>query len=144
MSFRLGRSSRHLLLRPRSQLPAAHIARLTTSTTPPTPPPLPSNNVEKKPVINIEDTLAATKAYLEKVQLDMKPRIDPYIEKLNQASEHLKRLTSDVGDSKEALKRASKALNELTGYDQIDSVKQKVNDQGKTKPKKWAVEKKKP
>ncbi|GAA5814012.1 hypothetical protein MFLAVUS_007502 [Mucor flavus] len=129
MSFRLGRSSRHLLLRPRSQLPAAHIARLTTSTTPPTPPPLPSNNVEKKPVINIEDTLAATKAYLEKVQLDLKPRIDPYIEKLNQASEQLKRLTSDVGDSKEALKRASKALNELTGYDQIDSVKQKVNDQ---------------
>ncbi|KAI9251124.1 Mdm33 family-domain-containing protein [Helicostylum pulchrum] len=130
MSFRLIRSSRHLLLRPRSQLPAALIARLITSTTPPPPsPPPPSNNVEKKPVINIEDTLAATKAYLEKVQLDMKPRIDPYIEKLNQASEHLKRLTSDVGDSKEALKRASKALNELTGYDQIDSVKQKVNDQ---------------
>lgn len=136
MSFRLGRSSRHLLLRPRPQLPAARIARLTTSTTPPTPPPPPSNNVEKKPVINIEDTLAATKAYLEKVQLDLKPRIDPYLEKLNQASEQLKRLTSDVGDSKEALKRASKALNELTGYDQIDSVKQKVNDQGKTKKKK--------
>ncbi|KAG2228989.1 hypothetical protein INT48_007280 [Thamnidium elegans] len=126
MSFRLIRSSRHLLLRPRSQLNGTHIARLTTSTPPPPPP---SSNVEKKPVINIEDTLAATKAYLEKVQLDIKPRIDPYLEKLNQASEQLKRLTSDVGDSKEALKRASKALNELTGYDQIDSVKQKVNDQ---------------
>ncbi|KAI8083741.1 Mdm33 family-domain-containing protein, partial [Thamnidium elegans] len=126
MSFRLIRSSRHLLLRPRSQLNGTYIARLTTSTPPPPPP---SSNVEKKPVINIEDTLAATKAYLEKVQLDIKPRIDPYLEKLNQASEQLKRLTSDVGDSKEALKRASKALNELTGYDQIDSVKQKVNDQ---------------
>ncbi|KAI9363670.1 Mdm33 family-domain-containing protein [Pilaira anomala] len=35
----------------------------------------------------------------------------------------------DVSDSKEALKRASKVLNELTGYDQIDNVKRKVNNQ---------------
>jgi hypothetical protein len=53
--------------------------------------------------------------------------------KLNNASEQLKRLTSDVSDSKEALQRASRALNELTGYDQIDAVKQKVNNQGKQK-----------
>lgn len=61
----------------------------------------------------------------------MKPRLEPYIMKLNNASEQLKRLTSDVSDSKEALQRASRALNELTGYDQIDAVKQKVNNQGK-------------
>lgn len=81
----------------------------------------------------VQKSLAATRAYLEKVQSDFKPRLEPYINKLNNASEQLKRLTTDVSDSKEALQRASRALNELTGYDQIDAVKQKVNNQGKVK-----------
>jgi len=78
----------------------------------------------------VQKSIVATKAYIEKLQHDMKPRLEPYITKLNNASEQLRRLTSDVSDSKEALQRASRALNESTGYDQIDAVKQKVNNQG--------------
>lgn len=93
------------------------------------------NKVENKEESQVQKKLAATRAYLDKVQGDMKPRFEPYIEKIQHASEQLKKLTMDVSDSKEALKRASKVLNELTGYDQIDHVKRKVNNQGKKKKK---------
>ncbi|KAG2201961.1 hypothetical protein INT47_000500, partial [Mucor saturninus] len=110
-----------------------HIARLTTSIPPtdkPTEKPVPDNSPFKHlQDASVEKTLAATKAYFDKVQLDLKPRLEPYLTKINHASEQLKRLTSDVSDSKEALRRASRAMNELTGYDQIDAVKQKVNNQ---------------
>ncbi|KAI8636291.1 Mdm33 family-domain-containing protein [Parasitella parasitica] len=85
-----------------------------------------ANNEQQTPA---HKSIIATKAYIERLQHDMKPRLEPYILKLNNASEQLKRLTSDVSNSKEALQRASRALNELTGYDQIDAVKQKVNNQ---------------
>lgn len=135
MSFRLLRPNR-LGLQP-TRFQYRHIARLTTSATPPN-----DNIPTEKPVTSdspfkhlqdasVEKTLAATKAYIEKVQLDLKPRLEPYITKMNHATEQLKRLTTDVSDSKEALRRASRAMNELTGYDQIDAVKQKVNNQGK-------------
>lgn len=92
--------------------------------------PSPPTKQQEQQETPVQKSIVATKAYLEKLQHDMKPRLEPYIMKLNHASEQLKRLTSDVSDSKEALQRASRALNELTGYDQIDAVKQKVNNQG--------------
>ncbi|KAK4513569.1 uncharacterized protein ATC70_005573 [Mucor velutinosus] len=91
--------------------------------------PSPPTKQQEQQETPVQKSIVATKAYLEKLQHDMKPRLEPYIMKLNHASEQLKRLTSDVSDSKEALQRASRALNELTGYDQIDAVKQKVNNQ---------------
>jgi hypothetical protein len=149
--FRLVRTSRFGLLQPsaRIQYTPRHFIRLSSSNTNPPPPnegvdkPVPNQNekhLEKHRGEGAEETpvqksLAATRAYLEKVQLDLKPKLEPYIVKINNASEQLKRLTRDVSDSKEALARASRALNELTGYDQIDAVKQKVNNQGKPKAK---------
>ncbi|CAO3656188.1 unnamed protein product [Mucor fragilis] len=149
MSLHLRASSRLLFLRPiiyRHQINSA--ARYTTSSSSPPdgnsldgskkkedaqpskqdmpPSPIKQQEQQETPV---QKSIIATKAYLEKLQHDMKPRLEPYIMKLNNASEQLKRLTSDVSDSKEALQRASRALNELTGYDQIDAVKQKVNNQ---------------
>lgn len=146
MSLRISSSSR-LLLRPISYKRNVNkFARYTTSS-PGNDYQDGNNRIEKKQhqqqreqVIKkeaeeapVKKTIIATKAYIEKLQHDMKPRLEPYIMKLNNASEQLKRLTSDVSDSKEALQRASRALNELTGYDQIDAVKQKVNNQGKQK-----------
>lgn len=153
MSLHLRTCSRRLFLKPilyRHQI--SNVARYTTSSsstdnnpldgsknkvdhpassskqdTPPPTPPTKQHDQQETPV---QKSIIATKAYLEKLQHDMKPRLEPYIMKLNNASEQLKRLTSDVSDSKEALQRASRALNELTGYDQIDAVKQKVNNQG--------------
>lgn len=96
-----------------------------------------SNNKAEQPTDNkteetpVQKHIITTKAYIDKLQHDMKPRLAPYITKLNHASEQLKRLTTDVSDSKEAIQRVSRALNEITGYDQIDAVKQKVNNQGK-------------
>ncbi|KAF1801655.1 Mdm33 family-domain-containing protein [Mucor lusitanicus] len=152
MSLHLRTCSRRLFLKPilyRHQI--SNVARYTTSSsstdnnpldgsknkvdhpassskqdTPPPTPPTKQHDQQETPV---QKSIIATKAYLEKLQHDMKPRLEPYIMKLNNASEQLKRLTSDVSDSKEALQRASRALNELTGYDQIDAVKQKVNNQ---------------
>ncbi|KAI7895925.1 Mdm33 family-domain-containing protein, partial [Mucor mucedo] len=133
MSFRLLRSTRLGFQPARFRHTPKHIARLTTSIPPndkPTEKPVPDNSPFKHlQDASVEKTLAATKAYFDKVQLDLKPRLEPYITKINHASEQLKRLTSDVSDSKEALRRASRAMNELTGYDQIDAVKQKVNNQ---------------
>lgn len=109
--------------------------RLSSTSTPPPPPPPPESDRNKNEKGELDDTpvqktLAITKAYLERAQSEIKPRLEPYIHKINNASEQLKRLTSDVSDSKEALRRASLALNELTGYDQINAVKQKVDNQG--------------
>ncbi|KAL9556728.1 hypothetical protein PS6_002208 [Mucor atramentarius] len=141
MSLYLGTSSRRLFLRP--TLYRQHInsfARYTTSSSAGNNHHDGNNKVDPRPKQEtpitkqesetpVQKSIVATKAYIEKLQHDMKPRLEPYITKLNNASEQLKRLTSDVSDSKEALQRASRALNELTGYDQIDAVKQKVNNQ---------------
>ncbi|KAI8342411.1 Mdm33 family-domain-containing protein [Chlamydoabsidia padenii] len=58
--------------------------------------------------------------------------IQPLIHKVQDAANTLKRLTQDVTDSKDALRRAGMALNELTGYNQIELVKKKVMEQAKT------------
>ncbi|KAI9486202.1 MAG: Mdm33 family-domain-containing protein [Benjaminiella poitrasii] len=60
----------------------------------------------------------------------LKPRLDPYLQKIASSTTKLKQFR-DVQDPKEALQRASKVLNELTGYDQIDAVKQKVQNQAR-------------
>lgn len=140
MSFRLLRPTRLGFQPTRFRHSPKHIARLTTSIPPPHDKPTETPVTDNSPFKHLQDasvekTLAATKAYFDKVQLDLKPRLEPYITKINHASEQLKRLTSDVSDSKEALRRASRAMNELTGYDQIDAVKQKVNSQGRAKIK---------
>ncbi|KAI8380808.1 Mdm33 family-domain-containing protein [Blakeslea trispora] len=67
--------------------------------------------------------------YVEQLQNEIRPRLAPYLAKLNQTSEQLKRLTLDVHDSKEAIQRASKLINELTGYQHIEAVKEKVTQQ---------------
>jgi hypothetical protein len=85
----------------------------------------------------LKNSLDATKAYLDKVQAGLKPRLDLYVEKMNNASSKIKQLTHDVTDSKDAIRRASRALNEITGYDQIDSVKHKVNNQGNKNTALW-------
>ncbi|KAI8891318.1 hypothetical protein K501DRAFT_235329 [Backusella circina FSU 941] len=77
----------------------------------------------------LKKSLNVTKAYLDKVQAEIKPRLEPYLERMNNASNKIKQLTHDVSDSKDAIRRAGRALNEITGYDQIDTVKQKVNNQ---------------
>ncbi|KAI8979101.1 Mdm33 family-domain-containing protein [Mycotypha africana] len=77
----------------------------------------------------LQKTLAATKAYLERFQADLKPRLQAYLQKINQASQQLKTLTAEVNDSKEALRKASSMLNELTGYNEIDTMKKRVNHQ---------------
>ncbi|GAN03682.1 hypothetical protein MAM1_0045d03137 [Mucor ambiguus] len=134
MSLYLRNSSRRLFLNPISYRHRINNAvRYTTSSSSTDSNPLDgSKNRENPPSSSkqhdqqetpIQKSIVATKAYLEKIQHDMKPRLEPYIMKLNNASEQLKRLTSDVSDSKEALQRASRALNELTGYDQIDALK---------------------
>lgn len=148
MILRNLRSSR-LILQP-TTLYKRNIIRLTSSNSNVPPPgnekdtenPLPKLQHASSPEISshhaidhaqetpVHKTLKATKAYLSKIQGDMKPHLEPYIDKLNNASQQLKRLTSDVSDTKEALQRASRALNELTGYDQIDAVKRKVTNQG--------------
>jgi hypothetical protein len=77
-----------------------------------------------------QDTISAVQALsrsqMEKLQRD----IQPLIHRVQDATNTLKRLTHDVTDSKDALKRASMALNELTGYNQIELVKKKVTEQG--------------
>lgn len=134
MSLRLLYASRSNLHRavPPHTFTRQWIRLSSTSTPPPTPPESDKNKSEKGESDDtpVQKTLAITKAYLERAQSEIKPRLKPYIHKINNASEQLKRLTSDVSDSKEALRRASLALNELTGYDQINAVKQKVDNQG--------------
>lgn len=133
MSLRLLYASRSSIHRAvPSQKLARQCIRLSSTSTPPPPPETEKDKSENKDLEDtpVQKTLAITKAYLERAQLEIKPRLEPYILKINNASEQLKRLTSDVSDSKEALRRASLALNELTGYDQINAVKQKVDNQG--------------
>ncbi|KAG0190012.1 sensitivity to high expression protein she9 [Apophysomyces sp. BC1034] len=76
-----------------------------------------------------EDALMKSKAYLEQLQAEIRPRLSPVLLKVQTASDTLKRLTQDVNDPKEALRRASRVLNELTGYNHIEAVKHKVNEQ---------------
>ncbi|KAG0166230.1 sensitivity to high expression protein she9 [Apophysomyces sp. BC1015] len=85
-----------------------------------------NNNLGKKAA---EDALMKSKAYLEQLQAEIRPRLSPVLLKVQTASDTLKRLTQDVNDPKEALRRASRVLNELTGYNHIEAVKHKVNEQ---------------
>lgn len=80
---------------------------------------------------NFQRTLNQAKHYLEKMQGDIKPMFTPYITRMNNAKKQIKRLTTE--DSREAVKRLGEALNEITGYNQIDAVKTKVKNQGKIK-----------
>lgn len=73
------------------------------------------------------------KAYLEKLQAELKPRLEPVVLRFQNASRTLKKMSRDVGDTKEALKCASAAINELTGYTHIEQVKRKVTEQGMCK-----------
>lgn len=79
---------------------------------------------------NVQKTIDQAKHYIEKMQADIKPILDPYISKMNNATSQLKRLTTE--DSKETIKRLSETLNEITGYNQIDAVKTKVKNQCKS------------
>ncbi|ORZ15135.1 Mdm33 family-domain-containing protein [Absidia repens] len=69
-----------------------------------------------------------SRSHMQKLHRD----IQPLIHKVQNATDTLKRLGNDVTDSKDALRRASMALNELTGYNQIELVKKKVTDQATT------------
>lgn len=76
-------------------------------------------------------SFSGSKNSLEKIQTDLKSQLDQYINKLHKASDKFKQLTSEVNNSKEALQKASRVLNELTGYNHIETVKEKVTRQGK-------------
>lgn len=76
-------------------------------------------------------SFTGSKNSLEKIQTDLKSQLDQYINKLHKASDKFKQLTSEVNNSKEALQKASRVLNELTGYNHIETVKEKVTRQGK-------------
>ncbi|KAI8092648.1 Mdm33 family-domain-containing protein [Halteromyces radiatus] len=76
-----------------------------------------------------QDTFAAiqqlSRSHMDKLQRDLQP----WVRKVQDTTNTLKRLSHDVTDSKDALDRARLALNELTGYNQIELVKKKVTDQ---------------
>ncbi|CAO3685632.1 unnamed protein product [Rhizopus microsporus] len=74
-------------------------------------------------------SFTGSKNSLEKIQTDLKSQLDQYINKLHKASDKFKQLTSEVNNSKEALQKASRVLNELTGYNHIETVKEKVTRQ---------------
>ncbi|KAI7862465.1 Mdm33 family-domain-containing protein [Spinellus fusiger] len=75
--------------------------------------------------------LAQSRGYLERLQSDIYQHMTPLVTRALQTSNALKRWTSDIQDSKDALQRASRALNELTGYNHIELVKHKVTEQAK-------------
>ncbi|KAI8985274.1 Mdm33 family-domain-containing protein [Pilobolus umbonatus] len=115
MSLRLSSSIRYLRPKP------VHIRYSST-----THPIKPDKGDEETAV---HKSVAVTKAYIDKLHSELKPRLDLYLDKVHHATQQVKKLTSEVHDSQEAIRRASKALNQLTGYDHIDLVKQKVNNQ---------------
>ncbi|CAO3618253.1 unnamed protein product [Cunninghamella blakesleeana] len=90
------------------------------------------SNINKETSLTYQDTFssvqAISKARLEKMQHDFQPVLN----RVYEVTDSLKRLTHDITDSKDAVRRLSIALNELTGYNQIEKVKQKVQDQAKT------------
>ncbi|CAO3611102.1 unnamed protein product [Cunninghamella echinulata] len=58
--------------------------------------------------------------------------MQPMLNKIYDTTNSLKRLAQDITDLKDALKKLSVAINELTGYNHIENVKQKVQDQAQT------------
>ncbi|CDS04832.1 hypothetical protein LRAMOSA07362 [Lichtheimia ramosa] len=75
--------------------------------------------------------MASANEYLEKLQATIQPRLTPVLLKVRNASDTLRNITRDFNDPKEAIQRAGVALNQLTGYDHIEKVKQQVTDQAK-------------
>ncbi|KAI8143559.1 Mdm33 family-domain-containing protein [Fennellomyces sp. T-0311] len=69
--------------------------------------------------------------YLTKLQATIKPRLTPVLTKMQMARDTLRNIRNEVNDPKEAIQKAGVALNQLTGYDQIDQVKRRVTDQAK-------------
>lgn len=74
--------------------------------------------------------MTSANEYLEKLQATIQPRLTPVLLKVRNASDTLRNITRDFNDPKEAIQRAGVALNQLTGYDHIEKVKQQVTDQG--------------
>ncbi|KAI8062872.1 Mdm33 family-domain-containing protein [Gongronella butleri] len=75
------------------------------------------------------DSLASLQS-LSRTQLQrLQVELEPLVARARQAQLKLKHLTSNVSDSQEAVRRMSIALNEITGYKHIETVKQKVQDQ---------------
>lgn len=68
-----------------------------------------------------------SKAYLERLQATIQPRLTPMLLKVRAATDTLRTLPRDP---KEAIQKAGVALNKLTGYDHIEIVKKKVEQQG--------------
>lgn len=79
---------------------------------------------------NNKPPMTSANEYLEKLQATIQPRLTPVLLKVRNASDTLRNITRDLNDPKEAIQRAGVALNQLTGYDQIEKVKQHVTDQG--------------
>lgn len=80
-----------------------------------------SNLDPEKPSVEL------SKAYLERLQATIQPRLTPVLLKVRAATETLRTLPRDP---KEAIQEAGVALNKLTGYDHIETVKRKVEQQG--------------
>ncbi|CDH61491.1 mitochondrion biogenesis protein [Lichtheimia corymbifera JMRC:FSU:9682] len=80
---------------------------------------------------NNKPPMTSANEYLEKLQATIQPRLTPVLLKVRNASDTLRNITRDLNDPKEAIQRAGVALNQLTGYDQIEKVKQHVTDQAK-------------
>ncbi|CAO3593262.1 unnamed protein product [Absidia cylindrospora] len=91
-----------------------------------------NNNISWDKSVSYQTALTTvqtlSRSHMQKLHRDIQPLID----KVQNATNTLKRLGNDVTDSKDALRRASMALNELTGYNQIELVKKKVTDQATT------------
>ncbi|ORY98939.1 Mdm33 family-domain-containing protein [Syncephalastrum racemosum] len=65
--------------------------------------------------------------YLERIESTLKPRLTPLLAKFQTARGTLRGLSQQ--DAKMAVQRAGLALNQITGYDQIETTKHKVRDQ---------------
>ncbi|KAG2219954.1 hypothetical protein INT45_002168 [Circinella minor] len=76
-----------------------------------------------------DELVTAANEYLAKLQATIKPRLTPVLTKMQTARNTLKNIRQEVNDPKEAIQRAGVALNQLTGYDQIEEVKRKVTNQ---------------
>lgn len=54
----------------------------------------------------------------------------PVLDRLHSTSETLRTLRAEVHDPKEVLQRLAQALNEFTGYTQIERIKEEVARKG--------------
>ncbi|KAI9264782.1 Mdm33 family-domain-containing protein [Sporodiniella umbellata] len=73
-------------------------------------------------------TLPECRESVEKVQRKVRHQLAVYRHKLHEASDKFKQLTQ-AHTSQEAVKKASRLLNEVTGYHEIEAVKEKVTRQ---------------